>query len=110
MASTGRKLNDGLPLGEGYFGLVAGILGHAIEARGVIEELRARRERGYSAALPIALTYLGLGESAPGFQWLETALSKGDPFLGSLMVFPGYDAVRDQPQFKRLAEGLKLPT
>ena len=110
VASTGRKLNDGLPLGEGYFGFVAGILGHAIEARGVIGELRARRERGYVAALPIALTYLGLGESAPGFEWLETALSEGDPFLGSLIVFPGYDAVRDQSQFKRLAEQLKLPT
>jgi TolB-like protein len=109
VTSTGRKLNDGLPLGEGYFGFVAGLLGHANEARGVIEELRARRERGYGAALPIALTYVGLGESAPGFQWLETALSEGDPFLGSLMVFPGYDAVRDQPQFKRLAEQLKLP-
>src|SRR5215471_10493639 len=109
VATTGRKLNDGLPLGEGYFGFVAGMLGHATEARAVLGELRARRERGYSAALPIALTYLGLGESAPAFQWLETALSEGDPFLGALMVFPGYDTVRDQPQFKRLAEQLKLP-
>ncbi len=107
-ASTGRKLNDGLPLGEGYFGLVAGMLGHAIEARGVIGELRARRERGYSAALPIALTYLGLGESAPGIQWLETALEEGDPFMGSLMVFPAYDAIRDQPRFKRLVQQLSL--
>ena len=109
VVSTGRKLNDGLPLGEGYFGFVAGLVGYVDEARGVIGGLRARRERGYTAALPIALTYLGLGESAPCFQWLETALSEGDPFLGSLMVFPGYDAVRHQPQFKRLAEQLKLP-
>ena len=109
VATTGRKLNDGLPLGEGYFGFVASMSGHATEARAVLGELRARRERGYSAALPIALTYLGLGESAPAFQWLETALSEGDPFLGALMVFPGYDTVRDQPQFKRLAEQLKLP-
>jgi TolB-like protein/tetratricopeptide (TPR) repeat protein len=107
-ASTGRTLNDGLPLGEGYFGFVAGTLGHAIEARGVIGELQARRERGYSAALPIALTYLGLGETAPAFQWLETALSEGDPFLGSLMVFPAYDAIREQARFKQLAHQLKL--
>jgi len=109
VATTGRKLNDGLPLGEGYFGFVAGMSGHATEARAVLGELRARRERAYSAALPIALTYLGLGESAPAFQWVETALSEGDPFLGALMVFPGYDAVRNQSQFKRLAERLKLP-
>ena len=79
------------------------MLGHASDARGVLGDLRARRERGYSAALPIALTYLGLGENAHGLQWLETALEEGDPFLGSLMVFPGYDAIRNQPQFKRLA-------
>jgi tetratricopeptide (TPR) repeat protein len=107
---TGRKLNDGLPLGEGYFGFVAGMLGHAIEARAVIGELRARREQGYGAALPIALTYLGLRESAPALQWLETALSEGDPFLGSLMVSPAYDAIRDQPRFKRLAQQLNLCT
>jgi len=107
-ASTARELNDGLPLGEGYFGFIAGMLGHTIEARGVIGELRARRVRGYSAALPIALTYLGLGESDPGFQWLETALEEGDPFMGSLMVFPAYDAIRDQPRFKRLVQQLNL--
>jgi tetratricopeptide (TPR) repeat protein len=28
MANTGKKLNDGLPLGEDYFGYVAGLLGH----------------------------------------------------------------------------------
>jgi TolB-like protein len=108
VANTGRKLNDGLPLGEGYFGFVAGTLGHAMEARGVIGELQARRERGYSGALPVALTYLGLGEGALAFQWLETALSEGDPFLGSLMVFPGYDGIRNEPQFKRLTAQINL--
>jgi tetratricopeptide (TPR) repeat protein len=110
LASNGRKLNEGLPLGEGYFGFIAGVLGHAIEARGVIGQLRARRERAYSAVLPIALTYLGLGENRLAFEWLEKALSEGDPFLGSLIVFPAYDAIRDQPEFRRLAEQLKLPT
>src|SRR5260370_32745141 len=35
IASKGKKLNDGLPLGEGYFGYVAGLLGHTVEACGV---------------------------------------------------------------------------
>jgi len=39
MANTGRKLNDGLPLGEGYFGYIAGVLGHTLEARNVVREL-----------------------------------------------------------------------
>jgi TolB-like protein len=108
MAKTGRKLNDGLPLGEVYFGYVAGVLGHTLEARSVVGELEARRERGYSAALPIAWTYLGLGETAMGLEWLETALAERDPFLGSAMVFPAYDAIRTQARFKHLAHELKL--
>ena len=110
MAKTGRKLADGMPLGEGYFGYLAGVLGHTVEAREVIDTLRARREKGYAPALPIAGTYLGLGETAHALSWLETALTEHDPFLGSLMVFPAYDAIRDQPAFQRLAQRLKLLT
>jgi TolB-like protein len=110
MAAAGRKLNDGLPLGEGYFGYVAGVLGHTAEARSVVRELEARREGGYGPALPIAWAYLGLGETSASFQWLETALAEREPFLGSAMVFPAYDPIRNQPQFQRLTEQLKLPT
>jgi TolB-like protein len=110
MASMGRKLAGGMPLGEGYFGYLAGALGHTVEAREVVEKLEAGREKGYVPGLPIVWTYLGLGETAEALQWLETALAERDPFLGSLMVFPGCDAIREQAQFKRLAEQLKLPT
>jgi tetratricopeptide (TPR) repeat protein len=109
-AKMGRKLNDRLPLGEGYFGYVAGLLGHIVEARSVVTKLEARRENGYSPALPIAWTYLGLGETAAALDWLETALAELDPYLGSVIVFPGYDAIREQARFRRLAHQLKLST
>jgi TolB-like protein/tetratricopeptide (TPR) repeat protein len=109
-ANIGRKLNDGLPLGEGYFGYVAGVLGHTAKARSVIGELEARREKGYGPAVPIAWTYLGLCEIDAALDWLETALSERDPFLGSAMVFPGYDAIREQARFRRLVHQLKLST
>ena len=107
-ASTARKLNDGLPLGEGYFGYIAGALGHTVEARNVIDELEALRGKGYGPALPIAWTYVGLGETAAALESMETALVEREPFLGSVMVFPAYDAIRDQPRFRRLANQLKL--
>jgi TolB-like protein len=110
MANLGGKLNDRLPLGEGYFGYVAGVLGHTLEARNVVRELEARRKGAYSAALPIAWTYLGLGETASALEWLETALAEHDPFLGSAMVFPAYDAIRNQARFMRLTRELKFPT
>jgi TolB-like protein/tetratricopeptide (TPR) repeat protein len=110
MASTGRKLAGGMPLGEGYFGYLAGVLGHTLEARQVIEALRARREKSYVPALPIVGTYLGLGETAEALPWMDTAFAERDPFLGSLMVFPAYDCIRDHPEYKRLARELKFPT
>jgi hypothetical protein len=108
MASMGRKLAGGMPLGEGYFGYHAAVLGHTVEARSVVRKLETRREQGYSPALPIAWTYLGLGEITAALDWLETALAERDPFLGSAMVFPAYDAIRDQPRFRRLAHQLEL--
>ena len=108
VAKVGRKLADGMPLGEGYFGYLAGVLGHTVEARRVVEGLQGRRENGYAPALPIVGTCLALGEVNRAFDWLETALAERDPFLGSIMVFPAYDAIRDQPRFRRLAQQLRL--
>jgi TolB-like protein len=110
MASMGRKLAGGMPLGEGYFGYLAAVLGHTVEAQEIVEKLDAGREKGYVPALPIVWTYLGLGETAEALRWLETALAERDPFLGSLMVFPAYEPIRDHPEFRRLAGELKLST
>jgi TolB-like protein/tetratricopeptide (TPR) repeat protein len=109
-ANTARKLADGLPVGEGYFGYLAGMLGKEAEARTVAGQLQARREKGYSAAIPIAWTYLGLGETSAALEWLDTSFAERDPFLGSLLVFPAYDAIREQPRFRRLVHQLKLST
>jgi hypothetical protein len=110
MASMGRKLAGGMPLGEGYFGYLAGVLGHTADAHEVVEMLEAGRGKGYVPALPIVWTHLGLGEKTKGFDWLEIALAEREPFLGSLMVFPAYKAIHNQPKFKRLAEQLNFPT
>lgn len=110
VAITGQKLNEGLPLGEGFFGYLAGVLGQTIEARGVLRDLQGRREKGYIPALPLAWIYLGLGETSAALDCLQTALAEHEPYLGSLMVFPGYDSIRDQARFWRIVQQLKIPT
>jgi len=110
MASMGRKLAGGMPLGEGHFGYLAALLGHKVEARQIVKKLEDGREKGYVPALPIVWIYLGLGETAEALHWLETALAERDPFLGSAMVFPAYEPIRDHPEFKRLARELRFPT
>ena len=78
------------------------------EACNVATELEAHREDGYCPALPIAWTRLGLGETLAALKWLETALAEREPYLGTVMVFTGYDAIRSQDRFKRLAQELRL--
>jgi hypothetical protein len=86
------------------------MLGKEAEARTVVGQLQARREKSYSAAIPIAWTYLGLGETSAALEWLDTSFAERDPFLGSLLVFPAYDAIREQPRFRQLVHQLKLLT
>ena len=110
VANKGKELNDGLPLGEGFFGYLAGALGHKADARRILEESSIHRDKGYAPALPIAWTYLGMGETEACLEYLEKALAEREPYLGSLMVFPGYDAIRDRPEFERLAQQVGLLT
>jgi hypothetical protein len=110
IAIMGEKLNDGLPLGEGFYGYLAAQLEHEAEALSVIEKLQSRRANGYIPALPIAWTYLGLGETNAALEWLEIALAEREPYLGSINVFPGYDTIRHKTRFKKLVQELGLPS
>jgi hypothetical protein len=89
MATEARGLGAAQPLNEGHFGYVAGVPGHRAEACAVLEGLKDRRERSYCPAVPIAWTYLGLGDTGRSLDWLETALAEREPYLGSAMVFRG---------------------
>ena len=82
-------------LGEGYFGYVAGVLLTHSRSSQHGPGTRGPSQGKLRPALPIAWAYLGLGETAAGFQCLEMALAERDPFLASVMVFPAYDAIRD---------------
>lgn len=103
-----RTLGHSQPLSEGFFGYVAGSLGHSVEAHEVIANLTVRRERGYSPALPIAWNFLSLGDADACMLWLETALEEREPYLASAAVFPGYDLLLPNAGFRQLLERLGL--
>jgi TolB-like protein len=102
MANKGRLLGGGQPLVEGQFGYVAGLTGHASEAYAVLDLLKTRRGSGYCPATPIAWTHLGLGEFDACFEWLEIAFHEGEPYLATVLAFPGYDRLRGDRRFESL--------
>jgi tetratricopeptide (TPR) repeat protein len=108
-AQKARDLGYGLPFSEGQFGYIAGKLGHSAEAISVIEDLTARRNRGYGPALPIAWVYLGLQDFDSCGRWLETAFKEHEPYLAAAGVSPIYDPLRSTPAFTRLAFSIAGP-
>jgi hypothetical protein len=67
--------------------------------------------RGYSPSLPIAWTFLGMGDLDSSLRWMEIALDEREPYLASTSVFPGYDPLRSHKRFIRLQEqiGARYP-
>jgi TolB-like protein len=90
------------PLHVGHFGYLAGVSGHPDEALALIEKLKARRAIGYSPALPIAWTHLGLADFDACLEWLQTAAAGHEPYLGCIGVFPAHDPLREYPAFIEL--------
>ncbi len=101
-----KDLGRGLPFCEGGFGYIAGTLGHTAEARDVIADLTARRDRDYGPALPIAWTWLGIGDVDSCLQWMQTAIDEHEPYLAAAAVSPIYDRLRSNPIFRRVLRGV----
>ncbi len=106
MTQKAKELGRGLPFCEGGFGYIAGTLGHTAEARDVIADLTGRRDRSYGPALPIAWTWLGLGDVESCLHWMQTALDEREPYLAAVAVAPIYDGVRSNPKFRRLLQSV----
>jgi tetratricopeptide (TPR) repeat protein len=107
IAQRGRVLGGGQPLCEGQFGFAAGVLGRTAEAHEVIAQLTARRRRSYSPSLPIAWTFLGLGDLDSCLRWMEVALDEREAYLASVSVFPGYHPLCSDARFIRLQEQIR---
>jgi tetratricopeptide (TPR) repeat protein len=97
MAQKPREFGADNPLFEGVLGHIAGRLGRKSEAECVLTRVSQR-----GAAIPIAWIHIGLGEHDRAIDALETAFLKGEPYVASMAVFPGYDTLRSHPRFRAL--------
>jgi serine/threonine-protein kinase len=88
---------------RGPLGRLYGRAGRRTEARALLEELlRERAGASYVAADDVAAIYLGLGETAPAFEWLERACEERAAALVNLKVEPAFDPLHDDPRFGEL--------
>jgi len=89
-------------------GWVLAKAGRTGEARALLGELVARRERGYVSAVAFATLYLGLGEHEDALEWMERAYDERRGWMAYLAIHPLLDPVREEPRFRALVNRLKL--
>jgi TolB-like protein/DNA-binding winged helix-turn-helix (wHTH) protein/thioredoxin-like negative regulator of GroEL len=88
---------------RGPLGRVYGLAGRRAEALKVLQELvHERAGPKYIAADDIAAVYIGLGETAPAFAWLQRACDERATALVNLKVEPAFDGLRGDRRFADL--------
>ncbi|HEV7706410.1 MAG TPA: protein kinase [Gemmatimonadaceae bacterium] len=104
LAVSGRE-NGGLGLlAFSYAGA-----GDTAKATAILSELKSFAARRYLAPSELAYTYLGLGQRTEALFWLDSAVSARDPSMANYVSDPMFDAVREDPRYRRMLTRMNLP-
>jgi len=101
-----------LPDSQTALGLLSHLLarqGRTGEAGAVLDDLLARRERGYVTPVALGTAYLGLGRVDEAFAELERAYQERRGWLTYMNEEPLFDAIREDRRFLALKEKMRLP-
>ena len=107
-----RKSNEiigDVPFTLGDLGFALAVAGQREEAGRLLQELHARRDRGYYPAFPIAEIELGLGNTEAAFDWLDRAVDERHTGFYLPSVDPTWNAIRAMPRFRALMARMNLP-
>jgi predicted nucleic acid-binding protein len=88
--------------------MVAAARGRVSEAREVLEELTARRQRRYVSPVALVMLHATLGDQDGALAWLDRAFEERRGWLAYLNVEPTLDGLRGDPRFRRLLERMRL--
>jgi serine/threonine-protein kinase len=86
-------------------GLLAYVLarsGRRSEAERIAAELVARTAREYVSPTMIAIAFLGLGDHARAFQWLNKGVDEFEKHALELHIDPIFEPLRDDPRYRLL--------
>jgi TolB-like protein/Flp pilus assembly protein TadD len=92
----------------GWLGLNLGLAGKPAEARSLLDDLRAREEKGYVPPTSFAWIHLGLGEMDAAFEWLDRAVDECDQFMMPIKSYEFFDPIRPDPRFLALLRRMNL--
>jgi tetratricopeptide (TPR) repeat protein len=78
------------------------------EAQKILDEMIQRSKREEVSPFYVAAVYVALGDKEHGLEWLEKAYAERAELLVFLKVAPNFDAVRSDPRFIRIMQGIGL--
>jgi eukaryotic-like serine/threonine-protein kinase len=90
-----------------YIARAYALLGRRDDALRVLNGLE--KQGGAFDFQEMAIAYFALGDKDRGFEWLTKAFDERSGYIPWANVQPAFDGIRDDPRFKALVAGLKLP-
>jgi hypothetical protein len=90
-------------------GYYYGRWGRQADARRVLADLEALRERSYAQATALAVVHTGLGEKDRAIEWLERAFEEHCGGLAWARFDPFWDGLREESRFQALLRKMNLP-
>lgn len=97
-----------VPFSRGDLGYGLAVSGRGSEAEPMLKDMMRRQSEGYYPAFPLALIHLGLDRTEAALEWLEKAVDERHVGFYLPSVGPFYDALRDQPRFRRVLQRINV--
>jgi tetratricopeptide (TPR) repeat protein len=85
------------------------VMGRTADARKLLAEILAERQRGYVSPANIAGIYAGLNEPQAALHWLHIADLECDSWLQRVRFDPRFDRLRSLPDFQQILESITTP-
>jgi eukaryotic-like serine/threonine-protein kinase len=102
-------VSHGNPYALSGLGYAYAVAGRRAEAQKVLDQLNGMAKQKYVPAKFRAIIYVGLGEKAKAFEWLEKAYEDRSLEIGwGFNVDPVYDPLRSDPRFADLLRRMNL--
>ena len=91
-----------------YLGYALALSGRTDEAREILAELHAEKNRRYVSPLCMCVIHTGLGEIEDALDWLEEAWRMRTILLMWIKTEPIFDALREESRFKNVLVQMNL--
>jgi hypothetical protein len=105
---TAVDLFGGSPMALGVLGMALALSSNVLEARQLLERLRAMATQAYVPPTSFVWIHLGLGEIDEAFAWMDKAIDAGDPMMVPVKSYWFLDPLRDDPRFAALLRKMNL--